>query len=79
MKIKHILSFVLVTGLFFCYPSSSFAGGGQNPPNQNNNPQNNNQSAPFDAGIGLLIGGGVVYALKKANNKRVKDKKLVKP
>lgn len=69
MKIKSLLTAIVVAGTLMYFPANSIAQGLPDDPGVDPDTE-----VPFDGGLSLLIGAGIAYGAKKAYDKRKKEK-----
>ena len=71
MKTKSLLATLIIICAFTCMPSQIFA---KDHPDQGTIDCPPPTQAPLDGGLSLLIAAGIGYGVKKAYDKRKKDK-----
>ena len=72
MKSRSLLSKICIVSTFMCLPLFTLAQGGPGDPGDD--PDRDGTPIPFDGGLSLLVGAGVAYGIKKANDKRKKNR-----
>ena len=70
MQVKSLFSRLCIIGSFMCLPLLGIAQDGPGDPGED--PDEGGTQIPFDGGLSLLVGAGVAYGLKKANDNRKK-------